>query len=119
MNTDPIIDNFLSDICAAFPEILSKMEAHEDYMTASRMEEFANATTAAFSQGDVARGTSYLSFMSERLNVENLKEYEFIDVYYVENLFWPPHSNAATIGWPLVPDNLKTLYLRFHGRSPL
>jgi hypothetical protein len=119
MNTDPVIEQFLSDICMAFPEIRSKMEVHENDMTASRMEEFANATTAAFSQGDVARGMSYLSFMSERLSVENLKEYEFIDVCYVENLFWPQHTDAAKIGWPLVPDNLKTLYLRFHGKSPL
>jgi hypothetical protein len=119
MNTDPIIDKFLSDICTAFPEIRSKMEAHEDFMTASRMEEFANATTDAFSQADVARGMSYLSFMSERLNVANSKEYEAVDVYYVENLFWPPHSDAAKLGWPLVPDNLKALYLRFHGKSPL
>ena len=88
-------------------------------MTTSMMEEFANATTEAFERGDPSRGVAYLAFMSSRLDAGNKEEYRFIDVYYVENLFWPRGTEAARIGWPLVPENLKALYLDFHRRPPV
>ena len=115
---DPIVQNFLNDICASFPEMRPRMDIHEDFMTTSRMQEFAEATTEAFEVGDTARAQAYLSFMSARLNTENAKEFEYIDVSYVENLFWPRETEAARVGWPLVPENLKALYLGFHPRPP-
>ena len=95
------------------------MEVHEDFMTTSRMEAFANATTEAFEKGDIRRAMEYLSFMSKRLNKDNSKEYEFIDVYYVEALFFPRGGSAAKIGWRFVPANLKALYVGFHGKAPV
>jgi hypothetical protein len=119
MEIDPIVEKFLTDICTAFPEIRSRMDRHDDYMTTSKMQEFAEATTEAFASGDTKAAVAYLTFMSKRLNVDNDREYEFIDVYYVENLFWPPGTEAARIGWPLVPENLKRLYLEFHRKPPV
>jgi hypothetical protein len=119
MDTDPIVEKFLADICAAFPEIRSRMERHDDYMTTSKMQEFAEATTEAFGHGAKETGVAYLAFMSKRLNINQPKEYEFIDVCYVENLFWPHGTDAARVGWPLMPENLKELFLEFHRKPPL
>lgn len=119
MTTDPVVQAFLNDICRTFPEIRPWMEQHDDEMPTSKMEAFANATTEAFAQKDIPRALAYLSFMSRRLNPGNSKEFEYIDVYYVENLFWPRETDAARTGWPYVPENLKALYLGFHGRPPV
>ncbi|WP_064746841.1 DUF7674 family protein [Lysobacter antibioticus] len=114
-----LIERFLNDICKAFPEIQPRMERHDSIMLTDRMEQFAIATTEAFAQNDIATGTAYLSFMSKRLLDCSPIEHEYIDVYYVENLFWPHGTDAARTGWPHVPANLKTLFVGFHGRTPL
>jgi hypothetical protein len=119
MDLDPLVVHFLSDICEAFPEVRSRMERHDDYMTTSKMQEFAEATTEAFGRGDCVRAVEYLTFMSERVKDCNPREFEFIDVYYVENLFWPHGTRAAKIGWPMVPANLKELFLGFHSDPPI
>ena len=95
------------------------MEGHDEITTTSRMEEFANATTEAFAKGEIERAEAYLSFMSKRAEECTPIEFEYIDVYYVENLFWPHGTSAARVGWRHVPDNLKKLFVDFHGRSPL
>ena len=120
IDIDPVVAKFLNDICEAFPEIRPRMDKHDDFMTTAKMEEFANATTEAFDEDNTKRAIEYLSFMSRRLNKDSHpKEYEFIDVYYMENLFYPQGSLAAKIGWPFVPDNLKALYIGFHGKAPI
>lgn len=113
------IDRFLAEIWTTFPEVRARMESHDEAMPTSRMEEFANATTEAFANGDIVRAGAYLSFMSKRAEKCTPVEFEFIDVYYVENLFWPHGTAAARVGWRHVPDNLKKLFVDFHGRSPL
>ena len=115
---DPEIEQFLADICTAFPEIGPLMAPLEPYMLTAKMEAFANATTAAFAKGELKRGLAYLNFMSARLDPKKRREFEYIDVYYVENLFWPHGCLGAQRGWPLIPANLRTLYLGFHGRPP-
>ena len=110
---------FLEEICVAFPEIRPLMDKHEDYMTTSKMEAFSTATTLAFSRnGDPKKGVAYLNFMSERLKHASPVELEYIDVYYVETLFWESSDKAIAQGWPLVPGNLKDLYLKFHRWPP-
>lgn len=119
MKKRQVITQFLNDICAAFPEVRPLMNRHEQSMPTAKMEAFANETTRAFAVGDLERGTAYLEFMSRRLDPGRKLEFEYIDVYYVEALFWPHGSPAAAVGWPCVPDNLKALFLRFHGRPPV
>ena len=119
VESDPIIERFLEDICAAFPEIRPLMDQHEDFMTTSRMEAFATATTLAFSRnGDPDKGKAYLEFMSRRPSCAHPEERKYIDTYYCEHLFWQASEKAIKSGWPLVPENLKALYLSFHGRPP-
>ncbi len=42
----------------------------------------------------------------------------FIDVCFVENLFWQVTPKNAAPVWALLPKNLQTLYVSFHGRPP-
>jgi hypothetical protein len=45
--------------------------------------------------------------MSEKLDTATKAEFEYIDVYYTEHLFWKGTKEGIERGWPLVPDNLK------------
>ncbi|MFP8845523.1 hypothetical protein ACLILW_17785 [Shewanella baltica] len=113
---DQIIDNFLNEICFLFPEVKRKMDSHDVFVTTSKMEEFANATTQAFSSGNIALAQSYLDYINEKLPNAHPKEFEFIDVYYVEHLFWQASQKTKEMGWPLVPTKLQSLYVAFHGK---
>ncbi len=42
-----------------------------------------------------------------------------IDVSFVENLFWQVPTEAAEPYWQVFPPVLRTLYIDFHGKSPL
>ena len=46
-------------------------------------------------------------------------EFEFIDVDYVEHLFWKASKSTKEIGWPLVPPKLQELYVKFHGTTAI
>lgn len=122
MNKDKekIIEVFLNEICALFPEIKPLMDKHEDLMNTSKMEEFANATTRAFGRaGKPDRGKEYLEYMSKKLDRSKPIEYKFIETYYVENLFWDSPKKYVEVGWQHTPNNLKRLYVNFHGKEPL
>lgn len=116
---DKAVAKLLNDICAAFPEVRPLMDKLEDFMTADRMEAFADATTLAFSRnGDPKKGAAYLNFISQRLKTASPKELELIDVYYAEPLFHGSSAEAIRIGWPLVPQNIKDLYLKMWTYPP-
>jgi hypothetical protein len=112
------IGDFLEDICKTFPEVRPALAKHDPHMTTERMEAFAACTTKALGEADPARGVAYLTYMSEKLRTATAKQREFIDVYYAEHLFWQASPVAIKQGWKLVPENLKRLYLAFHGRPP-
>lgn len=118
MEIDKTISAFLEDICVAFPEMRPLMNQHEDYMLTSKMEEFSNATTRAFEEGNREKGLAYLIFMSKRLEKAIPKKSEYINVYYVEGLFCGASRRAISDGWPLVPENLEKRFLEFHGMPP-
>jgi hypothetical protein len=116
---EKIIEEFLNEICAHFPEIKPLMDKHEDFMNTSKMEEFANATTRAFGRENTPdRGKEYLEYMSKKLDRSKPIEHKFIDTYYVENLFWDSPKKYVEIGWQHTPNNLKRLYVNFHGKEP-
>jgi hypothetical protein len=119
MNDDEVIERFLDEICNFFPEIKTLIESHDECMTTSMMEEFSNATTIAFSEGNIELAKSYLSYINNKLVAAHPKELEFIDVYYVENLFWNANLATKRVGWPLVPAKLQKLYFEFHGKPAL
>ena len=73
---------------------------------------------AIFALGYVEQAQRYLSFIAEKLVNAEAKVIEYIDVYYVETLFWGASSHTIAVGWPLMPGNLQKLYINFHGKAP-
>ena len=114
MNDDDVVQSFLNEICCTFPEIKLLMDDQDESMTTSKMEAYADATCIAFANGNIELAQTYLSYMEQKLVDVHPKEFEFIDVYYVEHLFWQASRATKEIGWPLIPPKLKTLYLNFH-----
>ncbi|NMH60324.1 DUF7674 family protein [Alteromonas ponticola] len=112
------IRRFIREIRKKFPDVIPLMERHEIWALTFRMGEFANLTSIAFNDGDLETAKSHLHYMSEKLNGASEIEFEYIDVYYVEHLFWKSNQKGIDLGWPLVPENLKQLYLSYHGKKP-
>lgn len=119
MSDEEVVEKFLHEICELFPEVKERMDSHDEYMTTFKMEEFANATTLAFASDQIEVAKKYLSYMNHKLANAHPKEFEFIDVYYVENLFWNAAPETKQKGWPLVPPKLQELYVKFHGKPAL
>ncbi|WP_039987676.1 DUF7674 family protein [Paraglaciecola mesophila] len=112
------IRRFLKEIRTKFPDVVTLMEKHESWALTFLMEELANLTTILFNQGNLEEALEQLQYMSEKLDTATKAEFEYIDVYYTEHLFWKGTKEGIERGWPLVPDNLKKLYLDFHGKPP-
>ena len=112
------IRQFLKEISTKFPDVVPLMEKHEKWALTFLMEEFANLTTILFNQGNLEEALEQLQYMSEKLDTATKAEFEYIDVYYAEHLFWKGTKEGIERGWPLVPGNLKKLYLGFHGKAP-
>lgn len=115
---DQEIRQFIEDIQSKFPGVISLMYKHEECEFAFRMEEFANLTTFAFNENRLAEAEKHLSYMSQKLDSASPEELEYINTYYVEHLFWKATPDGIQFGWPLVPNNLKKLYIDFHGKEP-
>ena len=88
-------------------------------MLTQRMEEFAALTTQELGKDDPSRGVAHLDYMSTKLRTATAKEREYIDTCYVEVLFFQSPDKTITRGWRLVPDNLKQLFVAFHGGPPM
>jgi len=112
-----VVKNFIDEICCIFPEVKALMDNHEECMTTSKMEAFSQATCEAFAKGNVELAKKYLSYIDNKLVDSHPIEFEYIDVYYVEHLFWKSGESTKKIGWPLVPPKLQKLYVKFHGKS--
>ncbi|AXR00621.1 hypothetical protein D0N37_21840 [Pseudoalteromonas piscicida] len=94
------------------------MAEHEKWATSFCMEAFANLTTYAFNNGELEVAAAYLDYINNKLTNASPPLRNFIDAYYVEHLFWRATQRGIDLGWPLLPTNLKALYLDFHGNIP-
>ncbi|KJY93542.1 hypothetical protein TW73_19325 [Pseudoalteromonas piscicida] len=112
------IKGLLDQIRCLFPELGPLMDKHEPWATTYQMEAFADLTTLAFNHKKQECSKAYLGFISNQLVDASPAIREFIDVYYVEHLFWCATQQGIDFGWPLIPTNLKALYLDFHGSEP-
>lgn len=125
------VDEFCSAIKARYPAISAKADAEyerlwggfsdSEYFSSLWFEALANVLNHEMSAAvHVATHQDLftmigLSFESGDETVRNC-----IDVSFVENLFWQV-SDVGSIAtyWAALPDNLRRLYLDFHGRDPL
>ena len=105
------IRRFLKESRTKFPDVVPLMEKHESWALTFLMGEFANLTTILLNQGDLEEALEQLHYMSEKLDTATEAEFEYIDVYYTEHLFWKGTKEGIERGWPLVPDNLKKTVL--------
>ena len=119
MSDDQSNETLLEAICLAFPEVRSAMDARwEAYMHSNRLEVFADLTTRELGKSDPSRGIAYLKFMSSKLRTAASTQRKFIDVSFAEVLFYNAPRKSVQQGWPLVPANLKQLYIAMWGKSP-
>lgn len=116
MNTE--LEQLLNDICEQFPVAAKPIAEVPADLPTSKLEAFAACTTRGFGNGDPSKSAAHLAFVSRRFATGNERIRELIDVYYVEVLFWQAPSRAVREGWPLVPENLKRLFVAFHGKAP-
>jgi hypothetical protein len=108
----------LRDICSRFPEIRSRIESHDEYMTTLRLEEFSRCTTDALADDDQSKGMAYLKYMMEKYRTASPEGRRFIDTYFVEALFWKATKKTVNRSWCLIPEPFKDLYVAFHGQPP-
>lgn len=85
-------------------------DAHESWL-----ERFCDKTNAAIARRDEAMVLAHLSFMETQLDDCDEACRQAIDVGYAENLMWNVDSEAKRWVWPLVPKNLKQLYVDMWG----
>lgn len=112
------IKRLIKEIQLLFPEVVPLMAEHENCATSFRMEAFANLTTYAFNNGELEAAAAHLDYINNKLTNASPPLCNFIDAYYVEHLFWRATQRGIDLGWPLLPTNLKQLYLDFHGNIP-
>lgn len=124
------LKNFCTQIKDKFPEISGKADQHYHRYWGGLVEvEFSPyswfESLASVINGEMARKVHaelYAALFSEISRAylsgnEDLKK--AIDVAFVENLFWQIKPDDAAPYWLLLPANLRTLYMEFHGRTPI
>jgi hypothetical protein len=119
--------SFIKDVQTKFPElaVLANQEhiykfGDEDFELDSLwFESFANTVNREMSYGKGLETCQLVfNYFSEVFEKGVPEIRNCIDVSFVENLFWKVSSENSEIYWQLLPENLKHLYLGFHGKVP-
>ena len=119
MSDDEQCENLMEAICLTFPEVRSAVDARwEVFMYSHRLEAFAAMTTHELGKPDTSRGRAYLTFMSTKLRTATVAQRKFIDVSFAEVLFYEAPRRTIDQGWPLVPEDIKQLYLAMWDKPP-
>ena len=113
---------------ARFPAITARAdEEHirrwdeiEPEFAYSWFESLANALNTQMEQGvDPEEHQALFDFLSSKFDVGDEHVKDCIDVSFTENLFWRVASSKAKPYWLCLSANLKELYVRFHGKTPI
>lgn len=119
--------DFYSETRARFPEITSKADQEQDRLLGDVSPDFAYLwfeSLANALNAEMVRGLSYsvyaelVDFISRQYSVGSKEVKGCIDVAFTENLFWRVPADKARPFWDGLPDNLKNLYVAFHGHGP-
>ncbi len=118
---------FIKDVQTKFPELaaLANQEhiykfRDEDFELDSLwFESFANSVNRAMSsESGMEACKSIFNYFSEAFEKGDQEIRNCIDVSFVENLFWKVSSEKCKVYWKYLPENLKHLYIGFHGKVP-
>jgi hypothetical protein len=117
---DSAMKRLLSDIRTRFPECGPIFDAIPQELDCDRIEAVAALTTRCLGERhrDTDKARAYLDYMSEKFRASDAETGKLIDTYFVECLFYHAPDSTIKLGWPLVPENLKRLYITFHGHAP-
>ncbi len=83
------------------------------------LETFCDTTNAAMSKRDEKAVIAHLSFVSQQLARADEDMLRAIDVAYAENMMCGLDVETKRWAWPLVPANLKRLYVAMWGEPRL
>ncbi len=123
MNTFTLV----KDVQTKFPELAASANQEHIYkfndedfdLDSLWFESFANSVNRAMSSANGLETCKLVfNYFSEVYEKEDPEIRNCIDVSFVENLFWNVSSENSEIYWQYLPENLKHLYLGFHGRVP-
>jgi hypothetical protein len=110
-------------VAARFPEDAEVVDAQmldfDDDAYEVWLENFCELTNAAMARRDEATVRAHLSYISQQLNEGDEEVTRAVDVAYAENLMWSLNGEGKRWAWPLVPSNLRQLYLNMWGEPRL
>ncbi|MFT3736460.1 MAG: hypothetical protein QM776_15825 [Rhodocyclaceae bacterium] len=123
-------DEFCKSIKDRYPAISAKADAEyqrlwDDFVgehySYSWFEALANALNKEMNRKvPVTTHQELLVVISSSFESGDEAVRQCIDVAFVENLFWQvTHLESVIAYWTVLPENLKELYIAFHGRGPL
>lgn len=121
MPIHPSVKKLLLNIMKSFPDVAEHMmliaKRHRSIAncTTEMIGEFARLTTQTMRDDNQAVAQSHLRLMSELLKTADEKTREYIDVYYAEELLFGMTPAQKKRAWPLLPANLKQLYVAMWG----
>jgi hypothetical protein len=83
------------------------------------VEQFSQLTTDAIRTGDYEKSKAHLILLSGVLGRGDDATKRCIDVAYVAPLMWDiKDDKLKREGWKLVPENLRSLYMKMWGQRP-
>jgi len=124
------LDIFCHAIKTRYPEIAAKADAeHErrwgnsvelEHYSYSWFETLANTLNREMCRGTPA--SEYRKLLLDistefRTGMDDVRQ--CIDVAFVENLFWQVPPDKALAYWTGLPENLQSLYIDFHRKTPI
>lgn len=113
-------DNFVELSRAADEKYIVTWDSLDDLSQFVWFESLASALNDRMGQTDCYPTIqAAFKFFDLQFRTGNEKIKNCIDVSLVENLFWQVPKRSAEPVWKMLPDNLKKLYLEFHGRPPI
>jgi len=125
MKPDSVKDLYLA-IRKAFPVCVHQADIdHErkgfeedDEAYSLWFESFACATNDAMNSSENNEVADIFVLVSNFYENSGPSVKKCLDSSYVENLFWKCSKEDINNYWDLLPNNLKSLYISFHGGKP-
>lgn len=124
------LDIFCHTIKTQYPEISTKADAEyerkwgyfmeQEYYSYSWFEALANALNREMCRNTPASEyRKLLSSISTEFRTGTDDVRKCIDVAFIENLFWRVPPDKALDYWTGLPENLQSLYIDFHRKTPI